>query len=59
MSGPEQTLATIEHFNVLFNQRNVDAVMELMTGDVVFENTSGGRLKVRIMFVPSCSAPSR
>lgn len=45
MSGPEQTLATIEHFNVLFNQRNVDAVMELMTGDVVFENTSGGRFE--------------
>ena len=34
------TLATIERFNDAFNQHDVDAVMALMTEDVVFENTS-------------------
>jgi ketosteroid isomerase-like protein len=34
------TLATIERFNEAFNGHDVDAVMALMTEDVVFENTS-------------------
>ncbi len=34
------TLATIERFNEAFNRHDVDAVMALMTEDVVFENTS-------------------
>ncbi|MGH2614540.1 MAG: nuclear transport factor 2 family protein [Thermomicrobiales bacterium] len=34
------TLTTIERFNAAFNQHDVDAVMALMTEDVVFENTS-------------------
>jgi ketosteroid isomerase-like protein len=36
----EATLATIERFNDAFNRHDVDAVMALMTEDVVFENTS-------------------
>ena len=36
----EATLATIERFNEAFNRHDVDAVMALMTEDVVFENTS-------------------
>ena len=35
-----ETLATIERFNEAFNRHDVDAVMALMTEDVVFENTS-------------------
>ena len=35
-----ETLATIERFNDAFNRHDVDAVMALMTDDVVFENTS-------------------
>lgn len=34
------TLATIEHFNEVFNRHDVDGIMALMTEDVVFENTS-------------------
>ena len=34
------TLDTIERFNEAFNRHDVDAVMALMTGDCVFENTS-------------------
>jgi ketosteroid isomerase-like protein len=34
------TLATIERFNEAFNRHDVDAIMALMTDDVVFENTS-------------------
>lgn len=34
------TLATVERFNEAFNRHDVDAVMALMTEDVVFENTS-------------------
>jgi ketosteroid isomerase-like protein len=34
------TLATIDRFNEAFNQHDVDAVMALMTEDVIFENTS-------------------
>jgi uncharacterized protein (TIGR02246 family) len=35
-----ETLAVIERFNAAFNRHDVDAVMALMTEDVVFENTS-------------------
>jgi ketosteroid isomerase-like protein len=35
-----QTLATVEEFNEALNRHDVDAVMALMTDDVVFENTS-------------------
>src|SRR5687767_13703632 len=35
-----ETLTTIERFNDAFNRHDVDAVMALMTDDVVFENTS-------------------
>jgi ketosteroid isomerase-like protein len=35
-----ETVATIERFNEAFNRHDVDAVMALMTEDVVFENTS-------------------
>jgi ketosteroid isomerase-like protein len=34
------TLETIERFNEAFNRHDVDAVMGLMTDDVMFENTS-------------------
>ena len=36
----ESTLATIERFNDSFNRHDVEAVMALMTEDVIFENTS-------------------
>lgn len=44
--GPDDTLATIVRFNTAFGRQDVDAVMALMTDDVVFEDTSppdGGR----------------
>ena len=34
-----ETLETIERFNDAFNRHDVDAIMALMTEDVVFENT--------------------
>lgn len=34
-----ETLAVIERFNAAFNAHDVDAVMALMTDDVLFENT--------------------
>jgi ketosteroid isomerase-like protein len=39
-AATEATLTTIERFNEAFNRHDVDAVMALMTDDVVFENTS-------------------
>jgi ketosteroid isomerase-like protein len=33
------TIATVEQFNDALNRHDVDAVMALMTGDCVFENT--------------------
>lgn len=33
------TIETIERFSAALNQRDADAVMALMTGDCVFENT--------------------
>lgn len=35
-----QTLAAVERFNDAFNRHDVDAVMNAMTEDCVFENTS-------------------
>ena len=34
-----ETLATIERFNEAFNRHDVDAIMALMTDDVIFEST--------------------
>jgi steroid delta-isomerase-like uncharacterized protein len=45
MSGTEPIPATIARFNEAFNQHDVEAVMRLMTDDIVFENTSGGRFE--------------
>jgi ketosteroid isomerase-like protein len=41
------TLAVIERFNEAFNTHDVDAVMALMTDDVVFESTGPGPDGVR------------
>jgi limonene-1,2-epoxide hydrolase len=45
VSATKQILATIELFNEAFNRHDVDAVMKLMTPDIIFENTSGGRFE--------------
>ncbi|WP_255080403.1 nuclear transport factor 2 family protein [Lacihabitans sp. CCS-44] len=34
------TLAAVERFNVAFNRHDVDAVMDAMTSDCIFENTN-------------------
>jgi ketosteroid isomerase-like protein len=34
------TAETVERFNEAFNRHDVDAIMALMTGDCVFENTA-------------------
>lgn len=34
------SLAVVEKFNAAFNRHNVDEVMDLMTGDCIFENTN-------------------
>jgi ketosteroid isomerase-like protein len=41
MTDPETgaTIAAINHFNEVFNKHDVDAIMDAMTDDVVFENT--------------------
>jgi ketosteroid isomerase-like protein len=39
-STTEATLATVDRFNEVFNQHDVDAVMDLMTKDCVFDSTS-------------------
>jgi ketosteroid isomerase-like protein len=39
ISTTEETLAVINAFNEAFNRHDVDAVMALMTDDVIFENT--------------------
>lgn len=39
-SATSLTLATVEKFNAAFNQHDVQAVMNLMTEDCIFENTS-------------------
>ena len=40
-----ETRATIERFTAAFNRHDVEAVMRLMTDDIVFENTSDGRFE--------------
>ncbi len=40
MSTMEQTRDVVDRFNEAFNRHDVDAVMALMTDDVVFDNTS-------------------
>ena len=40
METTEATADAVNRFNDAFNARDVDAIMELMTDDVVFENTS-------------------
>ncbi|MEX0875460.1 MAG: nuclear transport factor 2 family protein [Actinomycetota bacterium] len=40
MSTAEATKAVIDRFNEAFNRHDVDAVMALMTDDVVFDNTT-------------------
>src|SRR5688572_12222018 len=47
MATEAQTLAAIERFNEAFNRLDVEAVVELMTDDVVFENSSDGRFEGR------------
>lgn len=39
-STTAETVETINAFNEAFNRHDVDAIMALMTDDVVFENTS-------------------
>jgi ketosteroid isomerase-like protein len=40
MSSTGSTIAVIERFNEAFNGHDVDAIMALMTDDVVFDNTT-------------------
>ena len=39
-STTEETLATIERFNTVFNRHDVPAIMALMTEDCLFEGTN-------------------
>lgn len=39
-STTNQTLAAVERFNAAFNRHDVDAVMNAMTEDCIFENTN-------------------
>ena len=39
-SATASTLAAVERFNEAFNRHDVDGVMDAMTDDCVFENTS-------------------
>ena len=48
MSAMEQTLVTIERFNEAFNRHDLDAVLQFMTDDIVFENSSGGRFEGKV-----------
>ena len=38
--APLSTQETIDRFNTVFNEHDVDGVMNMMTDDVIFENTS-------------------
>jgi ketosteroid isomerase-like protein len=40
VSSTEQTLGVIDRFNEAFNTHDVDAIMALMTDDVIFDNTT-------------------
>jgi ketosteroid isomerase-like protein len=44
----DRTLDLVRRFNEAFNQHDVEGVMQLMTDDVVFENTSGGRFEGQV-----------
>ena len=35
-----RTIQAVEHFNEVFNRHDIDAIMDAMTDDCVFENTS-------------------
>ncbi len=37
---PDPTTTVVARFNDAFNRHDIDAIMALMTGDCVFENTS-------------------
>ena len=39
MDETAQTLATIERFNEAFNRHDIDAIMDAMTDDCLFDNT--------------------
>lgn len=39
-AASQSTLDIIDRFNTAFNAKDVDAVMAMMTDDVIFENTS-------------------
>jgi ketosteroid isomerase-like protein len=39
VTGTATTISTIERFNKVFNEHDVDGVMAAMTDDCVFENT--------------------
>jgi len=41
----DEVMATVERFNDAFNQKDVGVVMAMLTPDIVFENTSGGRFE--------------
>lgn len=47
--NPDSTRAAVEKFNEAFNRHDVDAVMNMMTDDCIFENTNpppdGARLE--------------
>ena len=38
--GSKSTREVIDQFNAVFNDHDVDGVMNMMTDDVIFENTS-------------------
>ena len=40
MSTTEETRAVVDRFNEVFNTHDVDAIMDLMTEDVYFDNTT-------------------
>ena len=40
VSDTAATLAAVDRFNVAFNRHDIEAVMDAMTDDCVFENTS-------------------
>ena len=48
MDPAKDTLGTVARFNEAFNKKDVAAVMEMMTSDVIFENTSGGRFEGQV-----------
>jgi uncharacterized protein (TIGR02246 family) len=45
MFDQEVVVDVVARFNEAFNRHDIEAVMGLMTDDVVFENTSGGRFE--------------